>query len=447
MNPRIEAVLSRLGGLHPKRIDAVDSGTLQLDRIERLLAALGNPQHRLPPVIHVAGTNGKGSTVATLRACLEAAGYRVHAYTSPHLVRFNERIRVAGALIEDDLLADLLEECERVNAGAAITFFEVTTTAAFLAFARVAADFTLLEVGLGGRNDTTNVVRRPLVTAITPVSLDHQAFLGDTVAAIAGEKAGILKPGVPAIIGPQLPDAEAVIAARAEAVGAPLYRWGTEWCCDPVPNPPPLAGEGTVKAAGGMRYTGARWRLDLPLPSLPGGHQVANAGAAIACLENLAGFSVPVAALATGLRHIEWPARLQHLRRGPLLDLLPSGWELWLDGGHNPSAGKALAEMAKGWSDRPLHRIVGMLNTKDAAGFLRPLAAHARTLHALTIPGEDNPHPAGEIVTAARMVGITAQECATIEAALRDITAAGGPGRVLICGSLHLAGVVLAGNG
>jgi dihydrofolate synthase / folylpolyglutamate synthase len=431
--PRIEAVLSRLGGLHPKRIDQVDGNTLALDRIERLLAALGNPQDALPPVIHVAGTNGKGSTVATLRACLEAAGFRVHVFTSPHLVRFNERIRVAGAPIEDGVLADLLEECERVNSGAPITFFEVATTAALLAFARTPADLTLLEVGLGGRNDTTNVVRRPLVTAITPVSLDHQAFLGDTVAQIAGEKAGILKPGVPAVIGPQIDEAETVIEARAAALGAPLHRWQREWRSEP--------------RAGGMRYEGERWRLDLPLPSLPGAHQIHNAGTAIACLEQLAGFSLSARAIADGLRHIDWPARLQRLRRGPLVEILPGAWELWLDGGHNPAAGEVLGAVAAGWRDRPLDLVVGMLNTKDAAGFLAPLAPYARSLHAVTIPGEENPLPAGAIVAAATSVGITATPAESIEVALRGIVGSTRPARVLICGSLHFAGVVLADNG
>ena len=426
-----DRVLARLMQLHPKKID------LSLGRIERLLAVLGDPHERLPPVIHVAGTNGKGSTVATLRACLEAAGYRVHVYTSPHLVRFHERIRLAGRLIEEDALLALLEECERANQDAPITFFEITTAAAFLAFARVPADIVLLETGLGGRLDTTNVVRHPAVAAITPVSLDHQAFLGDTVAAIAGEKAGILKPGVPAVIGPQPDDAAGVIEARAAAIGAPLYRWQKEWRCDPQPPP----------AAGGMRYEGGRWRLDLPLPALAGLHQTANAGTAIACLEQLSGFSLPASAISDGLRHIDWPARLQRLTRGPLVAMLPAGSELWLDGGHNPAAGEALGETATGWADRPLDLIVGMLNTKDAAGFLAPLTPHARTLHAVTIPGEENPHPAGQIVAAAHSIGIPAQESASVEAALRDIIRSAEPGRVLICGSLHLAGVVLAENG
>jgi dihydrofolate synthase / folylpolyglutamate synthase len=434
VTPRIEAVLSRLGGLHPKRIDAVDGNTLALDRIERLLAALGNPQDALPPVIHVAGTNGKGSTVATLRACLEACGLRVHVFTSPHLVRFNERIRIAGALIEDGVLADLLEECERANSGAPITFFEVATTAAFLAFARAPADVTLLEVGLGGRLDTTNVVARPEATVITPVSLDHQAFLGDTIAKIAGEKAGILKPGVPAVIGPQVAEAEMVIEARASDIGAPLYRWQREWRCE--------------RDRGGMRFEGPWGSYDLPLPSLPGAHQIANAGTAIACIELLS-IWLPVTKelVADGLRHIDWPARLQHLRRGPLLEMLPRNWELWLDGGHNPAAGEVLSAVAADWQDRPLYLIVGMLNTKDAAGFLAPLAPYARSLHAVTIPSEENPLPAKAISAAARSVGIAAQDAGSVGAALRDIIAPAEPGRVLICGSLHLAGIVLAENG
>jgi dihydrofolate synthase/folylpolyglutamate synthase len=431
-----DRVLTRLMQLHPKKID------LSLGRIERLLHALGDPHDRLPPVIHVAGTNGKGSTVATLRACVEAAGYRAHVYTSPHLVRFHERIRLAGQLIEEDALLAVLDECERANRGEPITFFEITTAAAFLAFARTPADIVLLETGLGGRLDTTNVVRRPAVTAITPVSLDHQAFLGDSVAAIATEKAGILKPGVPAIIGPEPDDAAAAIAARAAAIGAPLYRCGQEWRCEPH--------------AEGMRYEGVRWRLDLPLPSLAGVHQIANAGTAIACLEQLGGFALSREAIAAGLRRIDWPARLQHLCRGPLADMLPDGWELWLDGGHNPAAGMVLADAAAAWRDRPLYLIVGMLNTKDAAGFLVPLAPFARAIRALTIPGEENAHPASGIAAAARAIGIAAAESESVGAALRDIIRREGPtaatensppGRVLICGSLHLAGVVLAEHG
>ena len=423
-----DRVLQRLLRLHPKKID------LSLGRVERLLARLGHPQARLPPVVHVAGTNGKGSTVATMRACLEAAGRRVHVYTTPHLVRFHERIRLAGRLIDESALVALLEECERANGEAPITFFEITTAAAFLAFTRTPADILLLEVGLGGRLDATNVVARPAVTAITPVSLDHQAFLGDTLAAIAGEKAGILKRGVPAVIGPQPAEAEMVIEARAAALGASLYRWQREWRCDATP--------------GGMRYEGVRWRLDLPRPNLLGAHQIANAGTAIACLEHLDRIAQSPAAIAEGLRHIEWPARLQRLTRGTLVEALPAGWELWLDGGHNPGAGAVLAEFAaQQWRDRPLDLVTGMLNTKDAAGFFAPLAPYARGVWAVTIPGEENPLPAAVIAAAASSVGIAAQEAPSVLAALHDIAGAGAAGRALICGSLHLAGTVLADNG
>jgi dihydrofolate synthase / folylpolyglutamate synthase len=422
-----DIVLARLTRLHPKLID------LSLGRIEGLLAKLGNPQDRLPPVIHVAGTKGKGSTVAIMRACLEAAGYRVHVYISPHLVRFHERIRLAGRLIEEERLVELLEECERANQGAPITYFEITTAAALLAFERTPADIVLLEVGVGGRLDATNVVRRPAVTAITPVSLDHQALLGDTIAAIAGEKAGILKTGVVGAIAPQPSEAAAVIEAVGAATGAPLYRAGREFSC--------------FAAGDGMRYEGAHWRLDLPRPSLLGAHQILNSGTAIACLEQLPGLDISRAAIAFGLGHIDWPARMQRLDRGPLVEMLPSGWELWLDGGHNPAAGEVLAAVAANWHDRPLYLLVGMLNTKDAAGFLAPLAAHARALWAVTIPGEQNPLPADKIAAAARSVGLTADEAPSVAAALAAITAEAAPARVLICGSLHLAGTVLAENG
>jgi dihydrofolate synthase / folylpolyglutamate synthase len=425
--PASGRILERLAQLHPKLID------LSLGRVERLLAALGNPQDRLPPVVHVAGTNGKGSTIATMRACLEAGGYRVHAFTKPHLVHFHERIRLNGRLIEEETLSALLEECELANAGAPITYFEITTAAAFLAFARTPADILLLETGLGGRLDATNVIRRPAVTAITPISLDHQAFLGDTIAAIAGEKAGILKPGAPAVIGPQPAEAEDVIESRATALGAPLYRWDREWRCD--------------AAGSGMRFSARHWRLDLPLPSLIGPHQIVNAGTAIACLEQLSGFPLSPEAIAQGLRRIEWPARLQRLTRGPLVTMTPPGWELWLDGGHNPGAGIVLAETVSAWRDRPLYLIVGMLNTKDAAGFLAPLAPHVKALAGVTIPGEENPRPAEAIAATARSVGMTASTTASVEDALARFVREAPTGCVLICGSLHFAGTVLAENG
>jgi dihydrofolate synthase / folylpolyglutamate synthase len=422
-----DRLLERLAQLHPKLID------LSLGRVERLLAALGNPQDQLPPVVHVAGTNGKGSTIATLRACLEAGGYRVHAYISPHLVRFHERIRVAGQVIVEERLIALLEECERTNGGEPITYFEITTAAAFLAFARTPADIVLLETGLGGRLDATNVIRRPAVTAITPISLDHQGFLGDTISAIAGEKAGILKPSVPAVIGPQPEDAEAVVEARAAALGVPLFRWDHEWRCE--------------AAGDGMLFSGRHWRLDLPLPSLFGPHQIVNAGAAIACLEQLHGFRLSPEAIAQGLRQVEWPARLQRLTRGPLAAMMPPGWELWLDGGHNPGAGAVLAEAVSAWRGRPLFLVVGMLNTKDAAGFLAPLAPHAKALAGVTIPGEQNPLPAEAIAATARSVGIQAFTATSVEEALARFVQESRNGRVLICGSLHFAGAVLDENG
>ncbi|WP_207461408.1 folylpolyglutamate synthase/dihydrofolate synthase family protein [Azospirillum sp. SYSU D00513] len=428
-----DPVLERLKGLHPKVID------LSLDRLHRLLAALDHPERRLPPVVHVAGTNGKGSTVAFLRAMLEAAGLRVHVYTSPHLVRFHERIRLAGRLIDDDRLAALLEECEIANGGAPITFFEVTTAAAFLAFAREPADVVLLETGLGGRLDATNVVERPAVTAITRISYDHRQFLGDTLAAIAGEKAGILKPGVPAVIAPQ-PAEEAwrTLAARAEAVGAPLVQWGVE-----------PRGDGFV-------YESGRRRLELPMPGLLGAHQIGNAGVALAVLDQLP-FAVGEEAVRRGLAGVEWPARLQRLTRGPLAEGLPVGWELWLDGGHNDSAGEALAVQAAAWEaaepGRPLLLVYGMLASKEPREFLAPLAPHVQAMRTVAIPGEDASLPAEGTAAAARACGIpdteTAESVAAALAGLVERHAAAGraPARVLICGSLYLAGTVLAENG
>jgi dihydrofolate synthase/folylpolyglutamate synthase len=398
--------------------------------VQRLLAALGNPQDRLPPVIHVAGTNGKGSTVAFLRACLEAAGKRVHVYTSPHLVRFAERIRIAGRLIDEDALVAVLEECERANAGAPITYFEITTAAAFLAFARTPADATLLEVGLGGRFDATNVIPQPAVTAITPVSIDHQQFLGDTVERIAFEKAGILKPGAPAVIAPQSDAAAAVIAARAQAIGARLYRGGTEW-------------DFAACADGGLAYRG-RAAFDLPPPGLLGAHQYANAATALACLECLPHFTPSPQALAQGLRQVEWPARLQRLERGSLARLMPQGAELWLDGGHNAAGGAALARQAKAWHDKRLNLVFGMLKSHDAAGFLAALAPHVARVEAITIPGEENARPAEEIATLARELGLAAKPATGIAAAVAAAAESGA--RVLICGSLYLAGRVLAAN-
>jgi dihydrofolate synthase/folylpolyglutamate synthase len=426
---RVEQVLERLLLLHPRLID------LSLERVRRLLAALGEPQEALPPAIHVAGTNGKGSTIAFLRAALEAAGYRVHVYTQPHLVRFNERIRLAGRLIEDERLVALLEECERVNGGAAITHFEITTAAALLAFARVPADVVLIETGLGGRFDATNVLAHPAVTVITPISLDHQHYLGDTVAAIAGEKAGIFKAMRPAVLAPQSADAAAVLEARAHAVGAPLFRADAEWRAAP-------------EDGGGLRYEGRRWpALALPPPGLFGRHQYDNAGTALAALDRLEGLALAPAALARGLRAVDWPARLQRLRRGPLVGALPRGWELWLDGAHNEGGGAALAAVAAGWQEKPLRLVFGMRRNHDARALLRPLVPFAAGLAALAIPGEAQALAAEEIVAAAREVGLPAVAATSLGAAVETAAQGPGPGRVLVCGSLYLAGRVLQENG
>ncbi|TWA71556.1 dihydrofolate synthase/folylpolyglutamate synthase [Azospirillum brasilense] len=424
-----DPVLDRLKGLHPKVID------LSLDRVHRLLAALGHPERRLPPVVHVAGTNGKGSTLAFLRAMLEAAGLRVHVYTSPHLVRFHERIRLAGTLIDDDRLAALLEECEVANGGGPITFFEVTTVAALLAFAREPADVVLLETGLGGRLDATNVVDRPAVTAITRISYDHRQFLGDTLEAIAGEKAGIFKPGVPAVIYPQpAEEAARTLAIRAETVGAPVSGWSV------------------TPTESGFRFESARRRIDLPLPGLAGAHQIVNAGVALACLDHLP-VKVDDAAVRRGLAAVEWPARLQRLTRGPLAEALPAGWDLWLDGGHNDSAGEVLAIQAARWAEeepkRPLLLVYGMLASKEPREFLGPLAPFVTAARTVAIPGEEASLTAEDTAAATRACGIAdSAAAADVGRALEDLAGrVTGPARVLICGSLYLAGTVLAENG
>lgn len=425
----VDRVLDRLKGLHPKVID------LSLDRVRRLLAALGDPQEAFPPVIHVAGTNGKGSTVAFLRAILEAAGLRVHVYTSPHLVRFAERIRVAGRIIDDDALLVLLEECERVNAGAPVTFFEITTAAAFLTFARIPADIVILETGLGGSLDATNVVRRPALTALTPISMDHQQFLGGRIEAIAGEKAGIMKRGVGCVVADQERKADKVIEARALEYGVPLWKEGGDWF---------------VRSSGdGFVYQSEKVSWTLPAASLVGQHQTRNAGIALACVEHLEGFDIPAGALALGMRTAEWPARLQRLKHGPLVDALPPDWELWLDGGHNPAAGKILAAQARSWRERPLYAVFGMLDSKDPQGFLKPLAPRLVALRGVAIPDEAHSLPASEAAAAARAQGIDAAAAADgVAAALADLTSGRyAPGRILICGSLYLAGSVLAENG
>lgn len=384
-------------------------------------------------MVHVAGTNGKGSFVAFLKAICEAAGYVVHSYTSPHLVRFAERISVAGRLLDDQELVSLLEECEAANNGRPITFFEVTTAAAFLAFARTRADVTLIETGLGGRFDATNVFDRPALTAITPVSMDHMSFLGDTLDAIAFEKAGILKKDTLAIIAPQAAEASRVIENRAQQVGARLWCYGKDWQADTTPD--------------GIRLRDGDESLLLPPPSLLGPHQTVNAGLAAVCARRLPNLPVSTKALAQGLRTAIWPGRLQKLESGPLTALLEPGWELWLDGGHNTAAAAMLAQVASTWTDRPLHLIFGALGARDPADFLAPLAPHANHLYGVAIPGEETTLGADAAASAARSVGIVASEAASVADALEKIAqTANGPGRILICGSLYLAGNVLAQN-
>ena len=418
-----DAILVRMMTLHPKVID------LTLARVERLLSRLGNPERRIPPVIHIAGTNGKGSTQAMIRAGLEAGGDRVHAYTSPHLARFHERIRLAGELISEPALAALLDECVQVNGPEEITFFEITTCAAFLAFARMPAHWTLLEVGLGGRLDATNVVNQPRLTIITPVSLDHQAFLGNTVAAIAGEKAGIIKRGVPVIVGPQSNEGLAVIEATAARLGAPVLAFGQHWHA--------------FEDRGRLVFQDESGLLDLPLPNLPGPHQIQNAGAALAALRVLGRDEVACEAAVT---RAFWPARMQRLRHGPLVDAAPKV-DLWLDGGHNPAGGEAVAATLARMPARETHLICGMLNTKDVAGYMVPLAPQVTRLHAVSIPGEKNTLPAEVTRDAARSAGIDAVTAPSVADALAAIAATSPEARVLICGSLYLAGVVLRENG
>jgi dihydrofolate synthase/folylpolyglutamate synthase len=418
MPNRIEGIIARLHGLYPRLID------LSLDRLLALLEKLGNPQHRLPPVIHVAGTNGKGSTCAFLRAMAEAAGQRVHVYTSPHLVRWNERIRIAGELVSDAALEAAMEYVEQVNAGAPITVFEVNTAVAFHLFAATPADLCVLEVGLGGRGDATNVIERPAACAITSISLDHREMLGDTLTAIAGEKAGIMKRGVPVAFGAQPADVAAVFLAQADHVGAPVWQRDRDWHVAPL--------------VQGFRYQDAHGVLDLPTPSLPGAFQLDNAGIAIAALR-ASGLAVPDTAIGAGIARAEWPARLQRLH-GRLAALLPPDWELWLDGGHNPGAGVVLADHVKGWADRPVHLLVGMKQSKDSEEFLRPLLPLATTLWAVAEEHQYDARPVEAIVAASNGIARPGPHVAD---ALRAVADEPGPARVLICGSLYLAGEVL----
>ncbi|MGA9797297.1 MAG: folylpolyglutamate synthase/dihydrofolate synthase family protein [Rhizomicrobium sp.] len=432
--PASGAILERLLALHPKRIDLV------LDRIERLLAALGHPEKKLPPIIHVAGTNGKGSTCAFTRAMLEAQGLKVHVYTSPHLVHFHERIRIAGHIIGEDELTATLDDCERANEGEPITFFEITTAAAFLAFSRHVADALVLEVGLGGKYDATNVIK-PAISVITPVGLDHQEFLGSQLTGIAAEKAGIIKPRVPVVVGPQDDAARDVIMRRADALSAPAFFFGQDYFAH---------GE-----HGRMVYQDGDGLLDLPLPRLPGSHQIENAAGAIAALRHAHKGWAREDAVEQGLRHVEWPARLQRLTKGPLVALAPKGAEVWLDGGHNPHAANAVAQAMADFEERaekPLYLICGMLRTKDSEGFFAPFRGLARHVTTVTIDGEDASRGAGELYDMARAAGLEASPADDLEDAMMQVDAwtrgrqRDSAPRILICGSLYLAGKVLAEN-
>jgi dihydrofolate synthase/folylpolyglutamate synthase len=431
----VDAIIARLLSLHPKRID------LSLDRMWRILGELDHPERRLPPVIHVAGTNGKGSTIAFMRAVLEAAGAKVHAYTSPNLVRVNERYRLGraggGVLVTDAELIDTLTECERINAGAPITVFEITTAVGLVLFARHPADVLLLEVGLGGRLDATNVIEQPLASVITSISLDHAEFLGDSITKIAAEKAGILKPGVPAIVGPQSSEAREVVARQATRVGAPLRIAGEDWAVS--------------QERGRLVFQDDDGLLDLPAPRLIGRHQFDNAGIAIATLRSVGTQRLPATAFEAGLLAAEWPARLQRLSHGRLAGLVPDGSELWVDGGHNPDGGRVIAATLADLEERvsrPLVLVVGMLASKDSEGFLRNFAGLARRVVGVpirqpkTLSGE-------EIAAAAQAVGIPAENSATIEEALAAIGRFNleQPPRILATGSLYFAGEVLAANG
>jgi dihydrofolate synthase/folylpolyglutamate synthase len=436
-NRALDAALAGLGRLHPKIID------LSLGRIQARLDALGNPERRLPPVFHVAGTNGKGSTVAFLRAFLEAAGYRCHAYTSPHLVSFNERIRLAGRLIDDDTLLSLIGEVETAGmvdgVEQPITNFEITTAIAFLAFSRVPADACLIEVGLGGRFDATNLFPRPHATAVTRISRDHRQFFGDVLTDIAGEKAGIFKRDVPAIAADQ-PDADVRdrLIREAEAVGARLFLHGRDWR--------------VAATASGFHYRDAGRSLDLPAPALAGRHQFMNAGTALAMLGASGGFAIDDAAVRRGLASVEWPGRLQRLTKGPLPALLPAGWELWLDGAHNDSGGEVLGAQAADWraaaGSLPLDLVFGVRAEKTPADVLGPLAPFADRLRAVAIPGDPASLSADDAAQAARDAGIPdVAPALTPVDAVRALTAGGGGARrILICGSLYLAGAILTEN-
>jgi dihydrofolate synthase/folylpolyglutamate synthase len=429
-------LIARLSALHPSAID------LSLERMHRLLQRLDHPERKLPPVIHVAGTNGKGSTIAYLRAILEAADLRVHAYTSPSLVRINERFRLGraggGVLAGDDELYAALEQCEQANAGAPITIFEIETAAALILFARYPADVVLLEVGLGGRLDATNVIEAPLASVIAPISMDHTEFLGDNLLAIAGEKAETIKRGVPVIAAEQPPEAIGVIEQQARRLRAPLHAAGQQW--------------NVSVERGRLVYQDDRGLMDLPAPKLFGRHQFDNAGLAIATLRAQDRFKIGPAAFEAGIVNAEWPARMQRLASGALLAQAPQGSEIWLDGGHNAEGGRVVAAALGDLEERvsrPLVVMAGMMANKDASGFLANFAGLTRHIIAVQIPDRDNAMAPDRLADAARALGMRVETSGSVEAALKSLArlAYEVPPRILITGSLYLAGHVLAING
>lgn len=434
--PSLDELLARLSRLHPHRID------LTLERVQRLLAALDHPERKLPPVIHVAGTNGKGSTIAFLRAILEAAGLRVHVYTSPWLMRINESIRLGraggGVLIGDDALREALLECERVNGGSPITRFEIETAAAFLLFARHAADVVLLETGLGGRLDATNVVEAPAACVLTPIGMDHTEFLGSTLQAIAGEKAGIIKRGVAVICAAQAPDALAVIETQAKRMRAPLHAAEETWHVG--------------VEHGRLVYQDERGLLDLAVPRLLGRHQIENAGLAIATLRAVDALRIPHAAYEAGIATAQWPARMQRLTSGSLVAQAPQDAEIWLDGGHNADGGRVVAAALGDLEERvsrPLVLIVGMMANKDADAFLANFAGLTRHVIAVPIPNREGAMSVERLSEAIRRLGMRGESAPDVAAALQSLTRLvyEVPPRILITGSLYLAGHVLAANG
>ena len=418
-----DVVLDRLLSLHPKIID------LTLDRVTRLLKKLNNPEDKISQVVHIAGTNGKGSTQAFLRAAIESSGESAHVYTSPHLTRFHERIRVAGSLISENVLADILNECELANNGKPITFFEITTCAAFLIFSRIKADYTLLEVGLGGRLDATNILKKPKLTIITPISMDHVQFLGSTIEQIANEKAGIIKEGIPCIVGHQSKDAIDVIKKRAIELKSKLKIYGEHWQ--------------VYAKSDKLIFKDAMGFLELPLPKLIGQHQIENAGTAIAAMREL---SIPDEACKESMKNVYWPARMQRLESGPLVKMANES-EIWLDGGHNQAAGIAISNALEQLPKcRTNILICGMLKTKDLKAFLNPLFNSAKFLYGIRIQGEENSNSAETIVNQAREIGFSAFKTQKVSDAILQIIKAHPNSRIIICGSLFLAGKILQDN-